>query len=123
MNMAWRILAAGCLVIALANHGARAAEGGYSNYIPGTYGDFGMALAPTERWTLRDDVYYYDASTNSSVRSGNLEVGADLQFLMNFTTLLYTPDIEIFGAHGCMNSTPRTGWKATTFFFSFALDW
>jgi hypothetical protein len=23
-----------------------AAEGGYSNYIPGTYGDFGVALAP-----------------------------------------------------------------------------
>jgi hypothetical protein len=38
-----------------------AAEGGYSNYIPGTYGDFAMTLAPSEKWTLRNDLYYYDA--------------------------------------------------------------
>jgi len=77
---------------------AASAEGGYSNYIPGTYGDFGMALAPTETWTLRNDFYYYDASVDRTVRSGNLEVGADLNFLMNFTTLLYKPDVELFGA-------------------------
>jgi len=75
-----------------------AAEGGYSNYIPGTYGDFAMALAPVEEWTLRNDTYLYDADTDQSVRSGNLEVGANLQFLMNFTTLLYKPGIEVFGA-------------------------
>jgi hypothetical protein len=78
--------------------GAFAAEGGYSNYIPGTYGDFAMALAPSETWTLRNDVYFYDASSNRSVRSGNLEVGADLEFLINFTTLLYKPDLEVLGA-------------------------
>jgi len=86
------------LFVAPTLENASAAEGGYSNYVPGTYGDFGMALAPTEKWTLRNDTYYYDASTNRSVRSGNLEVGADLEFLMNFTTLLYKPDIELFGA-------------------------
>ena len=75
-----------------------AAEGGYSNYVAGSYGDFAMALAPTETWTLRNDVYYYDASVDRSIRSGNLEVGADLTFLMNFTTVLYKPDIEVFGA-------------------------
>ena len=98
MNNTLRIFAACCLVISLVETDARAAEGGYSNYIPGTYGDFGMALAPTETWTLRNDVYYYDASTMLSVRSGNLEVGADISFLMNFTTLLYKPDVEVFGA-------------------------
>jgi hypothetical protein len=77
---------------------AMGAEGGYSNYIPGTYGDFGMALAPSEPWTLRNDIYFYDASTERSVRSGQIEVGVDLQFLMNFTTLLYAPGIEVFGA-------------------------
>ena len=87
-----------CLAISLAITDSRAAEGGYSNYVAGTYGDFGMALPPTQKWTLRDDIYYYDASTNRSVRSGNLELGADLTFLMNFTTLLYKPDIEVLGA-------------------------
>jgi hypothetical protein len=97
MSMALRILAVTCLAIALADKDARAAEGGYSNYIAGTYGDFAMAVAPSETWTLRNDLYYYDASTTRSVRSGNLEVGADLQFLMNFTTLLYKPDFTLFG--------------------------
>ncbi len=46
---------------------AVAAEGGYSNYIPGTYGDFGMALAPTQTWTLRNDTDFYAASTDRSV--------------------------------------------------------
>jgi hypothetical protein len=77
---------------------ARGAEGGYSNYIPGTYGDFGMALAPAETWTLRNDFYFYDASTKLSLRSGKTEVGADLDFFMNFTTLLYKPELEVFGA-------------------------
>ncbi len=98
MNMTVRIFAVCCLIIALAESEATAAEGGYSNYIAGTYGDFGMAIAPTEKWTLRNDIYYYDTGIDRSVRSGNLEVGADLTFLMNFTTLLYKTDIEVFGA-------------------------
>lgn len=76
---------------------ASAAEGGYSNYIPGTYGDFGMALAPTETWTLRNDIYYYGAEDDKSVRSGKIEVDADLEFLMNFTTVLYKPELTLFG--------------------------
>ena len=98
MNKTLRIFAACCVVVTLVETDARAAEGGYSNYIPGTYGDFGMALAPSQKWTLRNDIYHYDASTDRSVRSGNLVVGADLEFLMNFTTVLYKPDIELFGA-------------------------
>jgi hypothetical protein len=98
MNRTLRVFAVICLVMALVDNDARAAEGGYSNYIPGTYGDFGMALAPSETWTLRNDIYFYDASTSRSVRSGNLEVGTELDFLMNFTTLVYKPELELFGA-------------------------
>jgi hypothetical protein len=75
-----------------------AAEGGYSNYIPGTYGDFGMALAPTETWTLRNDVYYYGADVDKALFAGKLEVNAELDFLLNFTTLLYKSDVELWGA-------------------------
>ena len=98
MKLIFRFFTASCLVITILCSNARAAEGGYSNYVAGTYGDFGMALAPTQKWTLRNDTYYYDASIDRSVRSGNLEIGADLTFLMNFTTLLYKTDIEVFGA-------------------------
>jgi len=74
-----------------------AAEGGYSNYVPGTYGDFGMSLAPAETWTLRNDTYYYGADIDKSFRSGNLQLDTDLNFLMNFTTVLYKTDMEFFG--------------------------
>lgn len=92
--MGWRVW----LIALFATTGALAAEGGYSNYVPGTYGDFGMALAPAATWTLRNDVYYYDASVDRSVTSGNLASSVDLRFLMNFTTLIYKPDVTVFGA-------------------------
>jgi hypothetical protein len=98
MNIVLRVLTVFCLVVGFGDKHLSAAEGGYSNYIPGTYGDFGMALSPSETWTLRNDIYYYSADTDISVRSGNVEAGVDLDFLINLTTLLYKPDIEVFGA-------------------------
>ncbi len=85
-----------------------AAEGGYSNYVPGTYGDFGMAVAPTEKWTLRNDVYYYRAKTDRAMLSGKLGEEIELDLLYDFTTLLYMPDFEILGAKyagGIFNTT------------------
>ena len=76
-----------------------AAEGGYSNYIPGTYGDFAAAVEPATKITFRNDVYYYQADTARSVRSGLLEADADLEFIMDFLTVLYKPDMEILGGH------------------------
>jgi len=98
MHFTFRLLVVCCVTLVLADNETTAAEGGYSNYIPGSYGDFGMAIAPSASWTLRNDLYFYDASTRTSVRSGNLEVGVDLEFAMDFTTLLYKPDTQVFGA-------------------------
>jgi hypothetical protein len=60
-------------------HG-RAAEGGYSNYISGTYGDFGVALEPAEKFTIRNDLYLYSADTTQTVRNGQPQVGLYLLF-------------------------------------------
>jgi hypothetical protein len=92
------LLAIALLLLAAVPGPLRAAEGGYSNYIPGTYGDFGMALAPADTWTVRNDVYYYGADTSRSVRSGRIEAGVELDLLMNMTTVLYKPELEFFGA-------------------------
>ena len=46
---------------------AQAAEGGYSNYIPGTYGDFAAAVEPPEKLTIRNDIYYYKADEKKSI--------------------------------------------------------
>jgi hypothetical protein len=91
------------LLIALAVTSAatlsHAAEGGYSNYIPGTYGDFAAAVEPPTKFTVRNDIYYYQADGARSVRSGLIEADADLEFIMDFLTLLYKPEVEILGAH------------------------
>ena len=75
-----------------------AAEGGYSNYVPGTYGDFAAAIEPSSKWTIRNDFYYYAADGSKSVRSGRAEVGSDIKFGANFLTVLYKPKIKFFGA-------------------------
>ena len=98
MNMFMRLIITLPLLLIVFQQNVIAAEGGYSNYIPGSYGDFGMALAPAESWTLRNDTYYYDASTSKAVQGGKLATDLELQFLMNFTTLLYKPEFSIFGA-------------------------
>ncbi len=87
------------LVVACAPTLSYAAEGGYSNYVPGTYGDFAAAVEPPSMFTIRNDIYYYHADGGRSVRSGLIEADADLEFIMDFLTLLYKPDIEILGAH------------------------
>ena len=75
-----------------------AAEGGYSNYIPGTYGDFAMAVEPETKLTFRNDFYYYGADTERAILSGLAVADADLDFTMNFTTALYKPEVKLFGA-------------------------
>ncbi len=93
-----RILPLTCLLGALVYvNQLQAAEGGYSNYVPGTYGDFAMAVAPQETWTLRNDIYLYGADIDKSYRSGQLQLDTDLDFLMNFTTIIYKPELELFG--------------------------
>ena len=49
------------LVLCLNISDVKAAEGGYSNYIPGFYGDFGLAVEPPTEFSVRNDTYYYSA--------------------------------------------------------------
>jgi hypothetical protein len=106
------VLAAGLLLAPP----ARAAEGGYSNYVPGTYGDFGLALEPAAKLTLRNDLYYYGADTARALRSGALTLGVDLEFVLNMTTLLYKPGVEVLGgqyAFGTMIPVVHADFEAT----------
>jgi hypothetical protein len=74
-----------------------AAEGGYSNYVPGTYGDFGAAMEPPTKWTVKNDYYHYQADGGSSVRSGQLTLDTDLEMNIHFLTMLYKTDQEFLG--------------------------
>ena len=91
------ILAVFALMVFVSN--VLAAEGGYSNYIPGTYGDFAAAVEPPTKWTIRNDYYHYQADGGRSIRSGLLALDADLEMNIDFLTVLYKPDIEFLGGH------------------------
>lgn len=75
-----------------------AAEGGYSNYIPGSYGDFAAAMVPSTPLTIRNDFYYYNADIDKTLRNSRLELDAELTMALNLTTIVYKPDVEVFGA-------------------------
>ena len=90
-------LAAFSLVLCISISDVKAAEGGYSNYIPGTYGDFAASVEPPTKWTIRNDYYNYQADGGRSFRSGQLELDAELEFDMYFLTVLYKTDHEFFG--------------------------
>jgi hypothetical protein len=87
------------VLLSLSAVSADAAEGGSSNYLPGTYGDFAAAVEPPTKFTVRNDVYYYHADVARSVRSGLIEADADLEFIIDLLTLLYKPEVEVLGAH------------------------
>jgi hypothetical protein len=87
------------ITLALLSSKAYTAEGGYSNYVPGTFGDFAASLEPATALTIRNDVYYYSADVSSSVRSGQVNVDAELTFTIDFATILYKPGIQLFGAN------------------------
>ncbi len=71
---------------------ALAAEGGYTNYIPGLYGDFGVAAAPDPGFYPRADLYYYtaDASKDRVVQGGKIRADLELDVWMLMVTGLFT---------------------------------
>jgi len=88
-------VAAGFTIAALLPYGSFAAEGGGSNYLQGTYGDFAAALAPTGY--LRNDVIYYDAGIGARPISGGLDPGFEQKLWMDRLTAGGFSESEIFG--------------------------
>jgi hypothetical protein len=69
-------LVAGLLIGAPPVH---AAEGGGSNYAPGLYGDFGVAVAPEPGFYLRHDLYFYGGDGGGARFTEFGEIRADLE--------------------------------------------
>jgi hypothetical protein len=84
---------------------SHAIEGGYSNYIPGFYGDLTLAVEPDKGLSLRNDIYSYHAEGDSSVRSGLLELDIEVDLNFNYLSLVNKLGIEIFGAQYAYGAT------------------
>jgi outer membrane protein OmpA-like peptidoglycan-associated protein len=90
-------LAAAIVFSVLLPYGSFAAEGGGSNYLQGTYGDFAAAVAPVPGKYFRNDVIYYDAGIGPRPVSGFLDPGFDQKLWMDRLTLAGYADRGIFG--------------------------
>ena len=88
----------GCLLcVLLCSSPGLAAEGGYTNYLPGTYGDFGVAITPEPGFYFQNYLYYYSADANKEVRQGQVQFDVDLEIAMEFPLLFYVTDLKVFG--------------------------
>jgi hypothetical protein len=54
-------------------------------------------------------LYFYSAEGDGSVRSGLVEVSADLDLIYNYWTFIYKPKAEIFGTQFAFAATPSIG--------------
>ncbi len=97
------------LVLFVGGVPAHAAEGGYSNYIPGFYGDVALAVEPDDGLSMRNDFYFYRADAERSVRSGQVELGVDVELSFDYLSFLYKPGVELFGAQYAYGATLTVG--------------
>lgn len=89
--------AAAIALVALLPCGSFAAEGGGSNYLQGTYGDFAAAVHPGASSYVRNDVIYYDAGIDARPISGGLDPGFDQKLWMDRLTFGGFAEESLFG--------------------------
>jgi len=75
-----------------------AAEGGASNYIPGGYGNFGVAIAPAPGFYFQNDVFYYSGDASVSALSGNRSASLETEVYVEMMTGLWATEHKVFGA-------------------------
>ena len=79
----------------ISTSGASAAERGASTFIPGTYGDFGVAIKPPPGIYVRNTVFHYSADRHQKT---GVDAKVDVDFWVNYSTASIVTDWTILGA-------------------------
>ena len=94
----FRGLAAASLLLALANpRAAVAGEGGGSHYMPGTMGDFAMALIGPPGFYLRNDLLYFQGDIDAVTLGDRIYSSASQDVWVNTLKLIYLAGSGILG--------------------------
>jgi len=75
----------------------RAGEGASSNYFPGTYGDYAVAVPPNPGLTYINYNLFYSGDVDQAVLQGRVETDIDTFVYVNMSALIYTFENSIFG--------------------------
>ncbi len=84
------------LVLVLAT-GIHAGEGASTNYFPGSYGDFAVAIAPEPGWIYANYNLFYSADVDTAVLQGRVNTGLDTFAYINMSAGLFTFDKPVLG--------------------------
>jgi hypothetical protein len=102
-----RLLAASLLIGLGTATPATAGEGGSSHYMPGTVGDFAMALIGPHGFYLRNDVVFFQGNINSVTLGGRIYSSADQDVWVNTVKAIYLAEGGILGGRfGAVVSVP-----------------
>ena len=71
---------------------AMAAEGAWSHYVQGTYGDFGFGVIPSSGFSFRNDLFYNNSSVGQNIMGGREHVKADQNSVTNLMKAFYFLD-------------------------------
>ena len=77
---------------------ADAAEGASSNYFPGSYGNFLIAVEPDPGWIYQNYNIFYDANVNQAVLQGRINADIKTFSYANMSAGIYTFKDKVFGA-------------------------
>ncbi len=81
---------------------AFASEGGASNYSPGTYGDFAVAVPPNPGWTYLNYTIFIDADLERAVLQGRVNLDLETNALINMSAAIYTFEQPVLGGRFAM---------------------
>ena len=77
--------------------GIHAGEGASSNYFPGSYGDYAVAIAPEPGWIYANYNLFYSAEADSAVLQGRVNAGLDTFAYINMSAGLFAFDKPVLG--------------------------
>ncbi len=78
---------------------AQAAEGGVDYYLPGIYGNMGLASLPGPGFYYVNYTVYQKGDLDKAVRFGREQIDLEIDIVANAFVPIYIFDYELFGAH------------------------
>jgi hypothetical protein len=92
------LVAAGMFAAGSIPENAMAAEGGLSNYLPGSPGEFGLALPPDPGLQLVNIFWYQSGKARTAVLQGAVDFGLDVTVALDLVGGFYTFEEPVLGA-------------------------
>ncbi len=107
------ILLVCCLV--LGQHSVQATEGGSSDYFPGTFATFGVALPPEPGFMAVNQLLYYNGKADKAVLNGRVNLDMSANAVYNYMGGFYTYKEPVLGGRLQIGAVAPVAWVNTAY--------